>query len=183
MQLSPVMVAEIAASMERTLHNGYTKLKECESLVGKCVHACQIIPQGLAFVPPLHKALRSVKTGLQPTVQILHESPQWHALSKLWTIIKFLGNAPVYCARLGIQCHLEDRDVFDKCDLSGKQHPKYDIFHKKIQKSGRRIDAVSNHRPSRTNSKYEVLVQWASGEASWEDMGSIFNDDPVSIST
>ena len=45
-----------------------------------------------------------------------------------------------------------------------------------------RIESIASHRKSRTKSKFEVLVRWASGEVTWEDMGTIFNDDPVSIS-
>ena len=45
-----------------------------------------------------------------------------------------------------------------------------------------RIETILSHRPSKTKSKWEVLVQWASAETSWQDMGAIFNDDPVTIS-
>ena len=45
-----------------------------------------------------------------------------------------------------------------------------------------RIESIASHRKSRTKSKFEVLVRWASGEVTWEDMGTIFNDGPVSIS-
>ncbi|CAB9523853.1 hypothetical protein SEMRO_1463_G274870.1 [Seminavis robusta] len=49
---------------------------------------------------------------------------------------------------LGIQCHIEDEPIFDKWALSGKHHPKYDVFHRKIQKSGRSQDlrkALAQH--------------------------------------
>ena len=48
-----------------------------------------------------------------------------------------------------------------------------------------RIEEISNHRKAimdTTAGEWEVLVQWANGETSWEPLSVIFTDDPVSVS-
>ena len=48
-----------------------------------------------------------------------------------------------------------------------------------------KIDAVIGHRKAKlstTRGQWEVLVQWASGQTSWNCLNLIYSDDPVTIS-
>ena len=100
MQLPQSKVEKLRATINDIIDKGYCKLKDFESLLGKCAHACQGIPGGPAILPPLNQALHSAKRANKHFVKIHKKSAQWHALFDLRTIIKLLGKEPIHCAQL-----------------------------------------------------------------------------------
>ena len=75
-------------------------LKQFESLIGKCQHACLGIPGGTALLPPLYRALHSAKNANKASVQIHPNSQQDHALRDLRTMFLVMSKRPTLCCQL-----------------------------------------------------------------------------------
>ncbi len=100
MELPPKKVASIRATITTTLRKHHCELKDFESLIGKCQHACLGIPGGTALLPPLYRALHSAKRANQHSVQIHPNSQQDHALRDLRMLFMVMSTRPVQCCQL-----------------------------------------------------------------------------------
>ena len=93
---------------------------------------------------------------------------------------------------------LEDRTADDqqplfrfKAKVGAKRFEEIMTYHRMLEWCDRdvhkddfyRLETIVNHRKnSKSPSGWEVDVQWASGETTWNDLSVIFNDDPVTVS-
>ena len=69
-QLPPRKVTALRDNIKSIIRAGYSDLKQFESLLGKCHHACQGIPGGTALLPPLYRALAKSQTSNRKIIRI-----------------------------------------------------------------------------------------------------------------
>ena len=83
MELPPKKADSLRTTITSLLREQPLELKQFESFLGKCQHACFAIPGGKALLAPLYKVVHSATRGKQHSVRIHKDSAQAEALRDL----------------------------------------------------------------------------------------------------
>ena len=112
MELPKTKADSLRTAITSLLHGQKLEVKQFESFLGKCQHACFAIPGGKALLAPLYRALHSANRGNQCFIHIHRGSAQAEALEDLRTMFKIIASRPTHCKQL----HPRSPDYIGYCD-------------------------------------------------------------------
>ena len=103
MELPKTKADSLRTTITSLLHGQKLEVKQYESFLGKCQHACFAIPGGKAILAPLYRVLRSANRGNKCFIHIHRGSAQAEALGDLQTMFKIIASRPTHCKQLPSQ--------------------------------------------------------------------------------